>query len=296
MIQILLATIKTSIPRFTKTIVLSFLLVFTFSVSSQSQTVSLSFSSGYLGTVGSNTNQADDIKKFSTLGISKISFNQVDANGDGKFGDGGTQGNDLAGNIKIYLTNGTIISKNGALNWRETTGNDVEVFGIILDAGENASFTYSGGTYNIIGGSTPNTSTNIGLKAYASTFTFTDLQDRSGNAANNMLAELNAELLNTPQPSTITLSNNSVTEGQNLVYNVSLTSAPTIGNPQVFTFTSSGTATSGGDYTTTYTFSNSVLDNGDGTITVPAGVSTFSITVATIDDVLTESTETLKLN
>ncbi|MCE2844132.1 MAG: hypothetical protein LW604_02785, partial [Sediminibacterium sp.] len=68
MIQILLATIKTSIPRFTKTIVLSFLLVFTFSVSSQSQTVSLSFSKGYIGTQGTNTNKANNIKNLSTLG------------------------------------------------------------------------------------------------------------------------------------------------------------------------------------------------------------------------------------
>ena len=38
------------------------------------QTVSLAFSSGYLGTQGNNTNQADLIKKLSTLGISRVSF------------------------------------------------------------------------------------------------------------------------------------------------------------------------------------------------------------------------------
>jgi hypothetical protein len=107
----------------------------------------------------------------------------------------------VTGIIKFYLTNGTIISKNGALNWRETSsGNTVEVFGIILDAGENASFSYSGGTYNIVGGSTKNLSTNIGLKVYASTFTFVDGTDRSGNAATPSIDDLNNELtLYSPQ-------------------------------------------------------------------------------------------------
>jgi hypothetical protein len=275
---------------------ISCLLIIT-SLNAQSNTISLAFSSGYLGTVGLNTGQADDIKTFSTLGISKISFNQVDVNGDGLFG-GGTQGNDVTGIIKFYLTNGTIISKNGALNWRETSsGNTVEVFGIILDAGENASFSYSGGTYNIVGGSTKNLSTNIGLKVYASTFTFVDGTDRSGNAATPSIAVLNNELtLYSPQISTISLTNSSVTEGQNLIYSVALTNAPSAGNPQVFTFTTSGTATVGGDYSSTYSFSNSVVNNGDGTITVPAGVSSFTITVTTIDDVVSESSETLILS
>lgn len=213
---------------------ISCLLIIT-SLNAQSNTISLAFSSGYLGTVGNGTNEADKIKTFSTLGISKISFNQVDINGDGLFG-GGTQGNDVTGIIKFYLTNGTIISKNGALNWRETSsGNTVEVFGIILDAGENASFSYSGGTYNIVGGSTKNLSTNIGLKVYASTFTFVDGTDRKGNAATPSIADLNNELtLYSPQISTISLTNSSVTEGQNLIYSVALTNAPSAGNPQVF--------------------------------------------------------------
>ncbi|MFN5914762.1 MAG: beta strand repeat-containing protein, partial [Chitinophagaceae bacterium] len=253
----------------------------------------MAFPVGYLGTQGTSTNKANIIKTFSTLEISRAAFVQTDVNGDGLFGDGGTQGNDLAGRIKIYLSSGTVITLNGALNWRETTGSKVEVMGFIFDPGQNAVINYSGGTYNIVGGTTANSSTTLGLRSYFSTFTFTDNENRAGNAATSgLLDALNAELLNTPQP-TFTLSPNSVTEGQNLVYNVTLGPVPNQNYPFVFSLT--GTATNGTDYNSLLTFSNGVINNGDGTITVPTGVSSFTVTVATIDDVLVESTETITL-
>lgn len=266
--------------------------------------VSLSFSNGYIGTQGSNTNQADNIKKLSTMGIARVSFGQPYI---GQFGaNAGTQGNDLTGTIKIYLAAGatsaqavnSVITLNGALNWRETSsGNTIEVFGFILGAAQNATISYNSQTFNLIGGTTARSSSTLGLKAYAGTFTFIDNENRSGNAATNgLLDALNFELNNTPQPSTITLTNNSVTEGQNLVYNVALSSATTSGNPQVYTFSFTGTSSSTVDYSTNITFTNGVINNGDGTITVPGGVSSFAITVSTIDDVNIESTETLILN
>ncbi len=255
--------------------------------------VSLSFRIGYIGTVGQNSGKADNIKTFTTLGIARVSFSQNDANGDGKFGDAGTQGNDLAGTIKFYLNSGQTISVPGALNWREGT---TEVYGIIFDAGVNQSFTYGNNlTYTIRGGTTDGTSSNLGLRLYSSTVSFTDGENRSGNAATSgLLAALNDELLNTPQPSSI--SNPSVVEGNNLVYTTTLSRATTANVPQVYTFTKSGTATASGDYTPTFTFSNGVVDNGDGTITVPGSVSSFTITASTIDDITPEATETLILN
>jgi hypothetical protein len=126
---------------------------------------------------------------------------------------------------------------------------------------------------------------------------FVNGENRAGNAATNgLLDALNAELLSSPQPSTVTLSTANVTEGQNLVYNVTLSSATTVGNPQTFVFTYGGTSTNGSDYNSTFTFSNGVIDNGDGTITVPGGVSSFTITASTTDDSSIESTETLILN
>ncbi|MEB3148284.1 MAG: hypothetical protein VKL60_04590, partial [Sphaerospermopsis sp.] len=259
------------------------------------QTISLSFSVGFLGTQGNNSNSTTNNKTFATLGISKASFSQVDTNGDGKFGDGGTQGNDLAGVIKFYFTNGNIITLNGALNFRNN-GNTRDIFGFIFASGQNTSFTYGGNqTYDIITGTTASTSTSLGLRAYASNYSI--VSTFGGNASTSgLLDELNLELANTPQPSTITLTNASVTEGQNLVYTVTLTTATTANNPQVYTFSSSGTAIGSSDYNTSFTFSNGVVNNGDGTITVPGGVSSFTITAATIDDATIESTETLILN
>jgi len=263
------------------------------SASVWAQGVSLTFSNGYLGTQGSNTNQANSIKKLSTLGIARVSFSQSYA---GTFG--GTQGNDFSGVIKLYLNSGSVISLNGAINWRETTGSTVEVFGLIFNPGQNASISYgTNQIFNIVGGSTANTSSTLGLKAYASSFTFTDGENRSGNAATSgLIAALNTELTGTPQPTTIALSSKSVIEGQNLVYTVTLSAATSANNPQVYTFSTSGTASKGADFNGTYIYSNGVVDNGDGTITVPGGVSSFTITVTTIDDNIVENIENLLLN
>jgi gliding motility-associated-like protein len=285
---------------FAKSLRLFLVIVTTLIVSQSIGQVSLTFSKGYIGTQGSNTNQANNIKNLSSLGIARVSFGQSYA---GTFG--GTQGNDLSGTIKIYLAAGatspqavnSVITLTGALNWRETSGSTIEVFGFIFDVGQSASITFNSSTLNITGGSASNSSSSLGLKAYASTFTFTDGENRSGNAATNgLLTALNAELSNSPQPSTITLTNASVVEGNNLVYTVALSSATSAGVPQVYTFLSSGTASSTVDYNSTYTFSNGVVNNGDGTITVPGGVSSFTITVATIDDATIESTKTLILS
>jgi len=296
----LYSQLSLKIFRNTRILVFMFLVFSSFLSEKSNAQVSLTFSKGYLGTQGANSNQAKTIKNLSTLGISSISFGQSYS---GTFG--GTQGNDLAGTIKIYLAAGatsaqavnSVITLNGALNWRETSGSTVEVYGFILDAAASASITLSGQTYNIVGGSNSNSSSTLGLKAYTSAFLFTDGENRSGNAATSgLLTALNAEFANSPQPSAITLTNSSVIEGQNLVFNVALTTAPTVGNPQVLSYSSAGTATTSGDYSSTFTFSNGVTDNGDGTITIPAGVSSFTVTVVTNDDLLSEVTETVLLN
>jgi gliding motility-associated-like protein len=273
--------------------ILLFFIVFIFSSETKAQ-VSLAFSKGYLGTQTTNTQTSTDIKNLSTLGIARVSFSQSYS---GQFG--GTQGNDLAGVLKFYLTDGTSFSLNGALNFRETTGSKTEVFGFTFAPGQTRTIAYgSGQSFTIVGGQTSNTSTNLGLKSYTSTWVFTDGEQRSGNAATSgLLTALNSELANTPQPSAITLnSGTGVVEGQNIVYQVALSSATTAGNPQTYVFTIGGTATSGSDYNSTFTFSNGVINNGDGTITVPGGVSSFTITVNTIDDAAIESLETLTVN
>ena len=188
------------------------------------QGVSLTFSTGYLGTQNSAVQSTSNIKNLASIGISRVSFSQSYS---GSFG--GTQGNDLSGTIKLYLSTGSVVTLSGALNWRETTGSTVEVFGLIFDQGQNASIAYGNNQiYNIVGGSTSGSSTSLGLRAYASSFVFVDGESRSGNAATSgIIANFNFELANSPQPSSITLSNSSVIEGQNLVYTVTLSSATT---------------------------------------------------------------------
>lgn len=189
--------------------------------------ISLIFSEGYFATQGASTNKADNIVTFGTLGVEHAGFFQTDPNGDGRYGNactvaadcvsgyecrsqtcsliGGTQGNDLAGTLRLYLTDGSLISLTGALNFRETTGSTVEVFGFIFDPGQNGSISYgTGSTYTITGGTGNGTTTSVGLKAYASTVSFTDAENRTGNAATNgLLLALNTELASASKPSAI---------------------------------------------------------------------------------------------
>ena len=278
---------------------LIFVSMFTMVNKIEAQTVSISFTNGFLGTQTANVQQTTNDKNLTTLGIARVSFSQNSSTG--QFVNTGIQGNDIGGTIKLYLTNNTVISLTGALNWRITNNGNLNYFGFIFDAGQNASISYgSGQTYNIVGANTANTSTSLALRAYASTVnTATTYPDggsqNDGNAATSgLLTALNAELANTPQPSTISLTNSSVIEGNNLVYNVTLTSTTT--NTQVYTFSTSGTATATTRYNTPYTFSNGVVDNGDGTINIPTGVRSFTITVSTIDDNIIEPTQTVILN
>ncbi len=93
----------------------------------------------------------------------------------------------------------------------------------------------------------------------------------------------------------ITLQNagDEAIEGTPLIYDVTLSNPP--GSDVTFTFElGGGTATPGDDYGDP-TFSNGVTLNDDGTITVPEGVSDFTVTVPTVDDNIDEPDETVPL-
>lgn len=100
------------------------------------QGVSLTFTRGYLGTQKSATQNTSNIQNLSTVGIARVSFRQPQSTGQ----FGGTQGNDLTGILDIIMQDGTKYSLAGALNFRETTGSNVEVFGFILDPGSKSNF------------------------------------------------------------------------------------------------------------------------------------------------------------
>lgn len=255
-----------SVFNFKKSLISTLLALFLVTGNLLAQGVSLTFSNGYLGTQNSAVQSTSNIKNFATIGISRVSFSQSYS---GSFG--GTQGNDLSGTIKIYLSTGSVVTLSGALNWRETLQGSVVVYGLIFDPGQNASIAYGNNQiYNIVGGSSSGSSTSLGLRSYTSTLSFTDGESRSGNAATSgIIADFNSELANSPQPTSISLSNTSVVEGQNVVYTVTLSSTTTANRPQVYVFGTSGSAVKGSDYNATYTFSNGVVNNLDGTITVP---------------------------
>jgi large repetitive protein len=94
---------------------------------------------------------------------------------------------------------------------------------------------------------------------------------------------------------TVTADDDSVTEGQTLVYNVTLSNVAD--HPVEYSFSLGGTATPGANFDydpSKVTFSNGVTYNATtGKISVPAGVTKFDVTVPTIDDKLIEQTETL---
>jgi hypothetical protein len=84
----------------------------------------------------------------------------------------------------------------------------------------------------------------------------------------------------------------SVVEGNPLRYTIALSSAPS--TAMQFSLAASGTAAAA-DHGS-YSFSNGVTyDPATGLITVPAGVTSFTITVPTVDDTRVELTETLTL-
>ena len=93
-------------------------------------------------------------------------------------------------------------------------------------------------------------------------------------------------------PSVQSISNASTTEGGDLVHTVTLTNASDTNTS--LTYTLAGNTASAADFGTT-TFSNGVtLSNGN--LIVPAGVTSFTITIPTVDDVIAEPSETVNLS
>ena len=97
--------------------------------------------------------------------------------------------------------------------------------------------------------------------------------------------------INDPAAPTVnSVTNATATEGTNLVHTVTLSGATT--SPTTYAFTLAGnTATAGTDYTNAPTFSNGVT-LAAGVLTVPAGVTTFTVTYPTLTDALADSGET----
>ena len=99
-----------------------------------------------------------------------------------------------------------------------------------------------------------------------------------------------APTVDTVEPGRPGVADDSTPEGAPLTYEVSLSNASA--TPVVYAFTLGG-GTAGADDVGTPVFSNGVVMNPDGTITVPAGVSSFTVTVPTVQDSVHEGDESL---
>ena len=74
--------------------------------------VSVPFNEGFVGTVGSNTQKAANIKTFEALGISRIVFSQNSGSSSFEI-----QGNDIPGTLRLFQ--GTqYVDVPGAVVWR----------------------------------------------------------------------------------------------------------------------------------------------------------------------------------
>ena len=136
--------------NFTKVILFFGVIFLSFFQSAQAQVeVSVPFNDGFIGVIGTNTNQANDIQRFSTLSIAKVSFVQTTNSGRFEL----TQGNDIRGILRIQMINGNKVDVAGKLNWRVNSGSTNQVFGFIADSNVALNLSTAGGpNYAIRGG------------------------------------------------------------------------------------------------------------------------------------------------
>lgn len=181
-----------SFQVFVKQIALATALLFFSTVCSQID-VSVPFNDGFIGLVGSNTNSATNIQRFATLGISKMSFVQTTYSGRFEL----TQGNDIAGKLRIQLTNGRKIDVAGSLNWRVNSGSTNQLLGFLANSDVSFNLSLYGGSNYLIQGGNSAGKSNFGVKLNGVTYTLpTTGGSASGNAAtgSSALADLNAYL------------------------------------------------------------------------------------------------------
>lgn len=226
--------------------------------------VSVPFTKGFIGTVGSSNNAANNIKTFATLGITRASFYQNSA--------GFTfaaQGNDIPGGVRLQLSSGQVIEIEGAINWRHTAGSTLYSFGFIpAQTITPVTITYgAGSTYTI------NNTSNFGLELIGAAYNYIDNTNISGNAATNgLLDALNAYLASTQQSSPV--GPVTVASQTTLDTTPTITGTATLANGETLSVLVNGT---------TYTTSNGLsIDNTNHTwsLTIPTNLTggTYDVT------------------
>ena len=190
--------------------------------------VSVTFTHGYIGTQA-NQQQPQDIYVFGSnftdgdTAISSVTFRQKDDDGNNLFDEGGFQGNDVVGELVVkfsgnYGENGESEAIfPGFLNFRETPGGKIQVFGFIpynapyfaadyptnpdqpyIESGDMFDATGGGGTYSYIDDGVTAYTEPLGYNA-ASGYTFGGITQWT--APNTSLpADNNQDPNNSPTP------------------------------------------------------------------------------------------------
>ena len=150
-------------------------------------TISVPFSNGFVGIIGNNSQNADNVQNLSTLGLSSAFFIQNSSTTSFEI-----QGNDIAGAVRLISNSGQFLEVEGAIVWRVTSsGNALEILGFIpASTTPSVNLTTIGGNDYVL-----DASSNFGLRINSSTYTITDGTAISGNAATSgLLDALNSYL------------------------------------------------------------------------------------------------------
>jgi hypothetical protein len=154
-------------------------------------TVSVPFPKGFIGSRGNNAQDATNVTTFASLGISRMFFMQ--SSPTNVFVS--LQGNDIAGTLRFVGTNGQILDVPGSLVWRQSLTGVTVMLGFIPRPATPVTWTYGEGSTLTISSGDVAGGSNVG--AYFAGFAgpyATDGTDQIGNAASNVLDDLNAYL------------------------------------------------------------------------------------------------------
>ena len=256
-------------------------------------------SCGFVGKFGTNAQKLLDLTQLSTLGITRSSFSQNLGDRSSSFQ---LQGNDIPGTLSLFYESGGAeqsLKFNGAIVWQDKANGKTFGFGFVPAVGVDV--TLSG--YNIVGIAANNgkrtNSSNFFLCANGQEANFPTVgagDDYSGSA-DPPLTELNAYLNSSESqqaPTIVTsVSDSTKAEATDLVHTVTLSGSPAADVTFAYDLTDVS-ATGDTDYTVAPTFSSGVTLS-DTTLTIPAGVTSFTITYSSLGDTIVEDNETYVL-
>ena len=212
--------------------------------------------------------------------------------------------------VGTILDNDAVPTVQSITDDSKTEGSDLVHTVTLTNASDTATsfaYTLAGNTASVSDFGTPSFSNGVTLvggnlivPAGVVSFTITiptiaDSVHESNETVNLSVGGVNAVgtiLDNDAVPTVQSITNDSKTEGSDLVHTVTLTNASDTATS--FAYTLAGNTASASDFGTP-SFSNGVTLVGSNLI-VPAGVTSFTITIPTVDDSITEAIETLNLS